>query len=258
MGVGPGDKWSRSQPLYCSGPHLCCHRSIISNTPTSIKHCTSNRVLPGGHLAFCMTMEQRGAQPVLRVQSEMLRSTLDLQILPVGGALGRNISSQSLGSLHLTRLLQRWHRTSWRLTGLWPGFLRCSTGTPLLDWLQWLVVLNIDWEQTIQVKDGDKHCWTSYCNVCFSLKQLIEILHCMLYSITCRLGMLVATLSWLPSSELQHLLGQSPSCGMVLPSCFSPSLTGFQTTRRTSKGVPPIQPKWRVRSTTSAEYFKHA
>ena len=62
----------------------------------------------------------------------------------------------------------------------------------------------------------------------------------MLYSITCMLSVLVATLSWLPSSEVQHLLSQSPSCGMVLPSCFSPSLTGFQTTRQTLKGVPPI------------------
>ena len=36
MGMGPGDQWSRGQPLYCSGPCLCHCKSIMSSTYTSV------------------------------------------------------------------------------------------------------------------------------------------------------------------------------------------------------------------------------
>ena len=138
----------------------------------------------------------------------------------------------------------------------------------------------------------------SYCNVCFALKQLIEVLHCG-FKVTIHEGLVevqadifkaianfvnnfhieVTTLSspqvcalldhmcarhagnhsFLAAIQgVQHLPGQSLSCGMVLPSCFNPSLTHFQTIKPTLKGVPPIQHNWRVRSTISAKYFDSA
>ena len=75
--------------------------------------------------------------------------------------------------------------------------------------------------------------------------------------VTCMLIVPVVILSWLPSSRVQHLPGQSLSCGMVLSSYFSPSLTGFETIKQTLKGVPPIQHIWRLRSTIAVKYFKH-
>ena len=105
----------------------------------------------------------------------------------------------------------------------------------------------------------------TYHNICFDLKQLIKILHCDL-RVTIHKGLVeiqadileaianfvnnfhieLTTLS-APQvhalldhmdarhagshsflSAIQHSLDQNLSCRMVPPSCFSPSLTGFQ------------------------------
>ena len=58
MGMGPGDLWSRGHSLYCSGPCLCHHKSIISNASTSVEYCASNRVLPCCHPTFCSIITQ--------------------------------------------------------------------------------------------------------------------------------------------------------------------------------------------------------
>ena len=72
------------------------------------------------------------------------------------------------------------------------------------------------------------------------------------------LGLLVAIPSWLPSGGAQHSPGQNLSCRMVPPSCLSPSLTGFQTIKQTSKGILTVQHAWGARSTIPAKHFKHA
>ena len=119
-----------------------------------------NRVFPGGHFAFCMIIKKGGATTCPKGLIRNVKVHPGSSDPPSEWSTWEEYLQSKPGEFTPNQIVAEMAQNQLKINRA------VATILEMFNWystskLVAVVGLNVNWEQTTQVKDGDEHCWTS-------------------------------------------------------------------------------------------------